>query len=152
MRNVRIGIGMMLVGAIAGFLSAATPATAVADGGGGFACVVDVVVETKSSTGLVVGREVYHKEFTLDEGATLFDDFSTRTRFKFFNAAVQKLDGDVTLAINWFADVSVFNSVDFDTEVTLSNGQKSGVSTGRHTLYLSSSSITTTYRLSCKEN
>lgn len=122
------------------------------DGGNGVSCIMDVIVETRNQTGAVVSQEVYQKAFVLQEGQTFFDDFSTRTRFKFFNASLQKDNGDKTVAINWFADVTVFNSVDFDTSVTLSDGQKSGKATGRHTLYTSTSSTTTTYSLACVEN
>lgn len=113
-----------------------------ADRTSGVYCVMDVVA----------GNEVYHKEFVLQEGETLFDDFSTRTRFKFFTASMQKNNGETTVAINWFADITVFNSVDFDTSVSLSDGQKSGKSTGRHTLYTSNGQTTTTYSLTCVEN
>lgn len=120
--------------------------------GGGVSCVIDVLVETKDTAGRVVSREAYQKEFVLAENDVFFDDFSTRTRFKFFTAAMTKVDGDKTVDINWFADVTVFNSVDFDTSVTLSDGQKSGKSAGRHTLYTSSGATTTTYSLTCVED
>jgi len=142
---------LALIFAIAsGLLNQSTVARA--DGGDGVSCVMDVVVETRNQTGTVVSQEVYQKAFVLQEGQSFFDDFSTRTRFKFFNASLQKENGDKTVAINWFADVTVFNSVDFDTSVTLSDGQKSGKATGRHTLYTSTSSTTTTYSLVCVGN
>lgn len=118
----------------------------------GVSCVVDVVVETRNQAGTVVGREAYQKEFVLEEGGQLFDDFSTRTRFKFFTATFNRNDGETTIAIDWFADVTVFNSVDFSTAVVLSDGQKSGKSIGQHTLYTSGGSTTTRYSLSCVEN
>ena len=123
-----------------------------AEGGDkGVACLIDVVVESKNSAGTVVSREVYSKAFTIDEGGTFTDDFSTRTRFKFFTANMTKVEGEKTVAINWFADVTVFNSVDLDTAVSLEDGQKTGKATGRHTLYVSGGSTTTTYTLSCSE-
>jgi hypothetical protein len=126
---------------------------ALAEGGDkGIACLIDVVVESKNQAGTVVSREVYSKAFTIDEGETFFDDFSTRTRFKFFTANMTKVDGEKNIAINWFADVTVFNSVDLDTAVSLADGQKTGKATGRHTLYVSGGSTTTTYTLSCNEN
>lgn len=124
-----------------------------AEGGDkGVACLIDVVVESKNQAGTVVSREVYSKAFTVDEGQTFFDDFSTRTRFKFFTASMTKVDGEKTVAINWSADVTVFNTVDFDTAVTLTGGAKSGKATGKHTLYVSAGSTTTTYTLTCSEN
>ncbi len=118
----------------------------------GLLCVMDVVVETRNQAGLVVSRETYQKEFALRAGETYSDDFSTRFRFKFFDASHQKVDGVSTIAVNWFADVTVFNSVDFNTSVTLSNGQKSGKSEGNHNFYTSNSSTRTTYSLTCVEN
>ena len=119
---------------------------------GGIFCVMDVVVETRNQTGVLVGTEPYHNEFVLQEGETLFDDFSTRFRFKYFTASLQKNDGENTVAINWFADVTVFNSVDFNTSVILTNGNKSGKVAGDHTLYTSSGSTTTTFSLVCVED
>lgn len=116
------------------------------------ACVIDVVVESKNQAGTVVSREVYSKTFSIDEGETFFDDFSTRTRFKFLTATMTKVDGEKSIAINWYADVTVFNSVDLDTSVSLTDGQKNGKATGRHTLYVSGGSTTTTYTLTCTEN
>jgi len=49
----------------------------------GIFCVIDVTVESRDQAGLVVGTEVYSKEFFLREGESFSDDFSTRTRFKF---------------------------------------------------------------------
>lgn len=120
--------------------------------GNGFSCLLDVTVETRSPTGVLAGIETYQREFSLDDGGTYFDDFSTRLRFKFLTAVHQKNNGDDTISIDWFADVTVFNSVDFTTEVTLADGQKSGKATGTHTFYNSSGSTTTTYTLLCVEN
>lgn len=125
---------------------------ALAEGGNGISCVMDVTVESRNQTGDVVSREIYQKAFVIQEGETFFDDFSTRTRFKFFTASLQKENGDKTVAINWFADVTVFNSVDFDTSATLADGQKSGKTTGRNTVYTSNGSTTTQFSLACVEN
>lgn len=122
------------------------------ESGNGMTCVMDVVVESRNQTGVLIGTETYHKEFSLLEGEAFSEDFSTRTRFKFFDASLTKLNGEKTVAIDWFADVTVFNSVDFRTSVVLSNGDKDGQSAGEHTLYTSSGSTTTSYSLSCVEN
>lgn len=122
-------------------------------GDDGISCVMDVVVESENQTGDLIGKEVYHQEFILKDGVTFFeDDFSTRTRFKFFTATLQTNNGDNTVAINWFADVTVFNSVDFNTSVILANGDKSGQVAGNNTVYTSNGSTTTTFTLSCVEN
>ena len=148
-KNVVLGCLLSLV-VVAGVLSWRTH-EARADKDAGVTCFVDVVVETRGSTGTVL-RETYQKEFVLAEGVPFFDDFSTRTRFKFFDASLSKENGDSTISINWYADVTVFNSVDFDTLIVLSDGQKSGRSTGRHTFYTSGSSTTTYFTLTCVEN
>ncbi|MFO0816614.1 MAG: hypothetical protein U1A77_01655 [Pirellulales bacterium] len=114
-------------------------------------CTVDVTVEIRGSTGAVTSTQTYQQSFLLDEGGVFFEDFSTRTRFKFLTVTSTKVDGDTTIAMNWFADVSVFNSVDLDTSVLLGDGSKKGQATGRHTLYVSGGSTTTIYTLTCVE-
>lgn len=118
----------------------------------GVACTMDVVVESLSQTGTVVSREVYTKDFVLLEGGRIDEDFSTRTRFKFFSASLQKANGELTIDANWFADVTVFNSVDLTTSVVLMDGQKTGKSVGSTTVYTSNGATTTTFSLTCTEN
>jgi hypothetical protein len=132
----------IVVAAIVGILLVSGQ-RAVADRASGVSCVMDVMV----------GSEIYHKEFVLQEGETFFDDFSTRIRFKYFTASLEKINGESKISVNWYADVSVFDSVDFNTSVTLANGQKSGKVAGDHTLYTSNNKATTThFSLSCVEN
>lgn len=118
----------------------------------GVTCVLDIVVSNISQSGVIVSQEVYQRQFFLPEGGFYFDDFSTRTRFKFFSASLTKNDGESTVSINWFADVTVFNSVDFNTAVTLADGQKQGVSVGDNTVYTSSGGTRTSFSLTCVEN
>lgn len=141
----------LVVVALVGGVSLSSASAVRADDSKGVACVMDVVVQTRNASGTVVGTETYHKEFSLREGDSFFDDFSTRIRFKFFTAWMQKENGDKTISINWFADVTVFNSVDFNTSVILADGQKSGKVSGDHTLYTSGGSTVTTFTLSCVE-
>ncbi len=114
-------------------------------------CILNVIVETRNSAGTVVGTEYYLKEFVLQDGGFFTDDFSTRTRFKFMDATMQTIDGDSTINVDWFADVSVFNSVDVSTSVTLGKGRNVNQSQGRHTFYTSGFSVRTTYFLECSE-
>jgi hypothetical protein len=126
--------------------------TASADGvDKGIACVMEVVVVSKNQSGTVIGTESYLKEFVLTEDGRFDDDFSTRTRFKFFSASLEKVDGESTITVNWSADVTVFNAVDFNTSVTLEGGQKRGSAAGDHTFYNSSGSTKTTFSLKCVE-
>lgn len=113
-------------------------------------CVVDMLVETQS--GASVSTVPYHAEFQLDEGEVFSDDFSTATRFKFFDAALSKVNNDWVMSIDWFADTTVFNSVDFRTDVILPNGQKSSLSSGSHTFFNSTSSTKTTFSIVCTRN
>ncbi len=126
-------------------------AQAVPDSGGnGIACVLDIVVETRGSTGAVRTKTI-HREFVIHEGETLSEDLSTRTRFEFLDAAMVKENGDKTVSVNWFADTSVFESVDFETSVLLEDGDKSGRAVGSNTIYTSTLSIRTRYTLTCTE-
>lgn len=143
--------GILMLTVVCGVLLRPAAAARPASDDGLF-CTIDVVVQSKNSSGVVVGTETYQREFVLAEGETYSEDFSTRTRFKFFDASLQKIDGDKIVAIDWFADVTVFNSVDFTTSVILEDGDKSGKAVSSHTLYTSTGSTTTTYALTCVEN
>lgn len=122
-------------------------------GNHGVLCVMDVVVESENQSGILIGKEVYHQEFLLNDGVPLFqEDFSTRTRLKFFTAALQTDKGESSVAINWFADVTVFNTVDLNTSVLIAKGNKSGQASGNNTVYTSNGSTRTTFTLSCLEN
>lgn len=137
---------------VAGLAVSGLVTEAVATPGGAkntVACVLDVTVETINQTGVVVGSEVYHKEFSLVNGGFFSDDFSTRTRFKVMDAAMTTANGKSTISMDWFADVTVFDSVDVSTSVVLGGARKDGTSTGSHTFYTSNSSTRTTYTLSC---
>ncbi len=112
-------------------------------------CVADVVVETRDQSGTVLSTEAYHKDFSMTDGTFFSDDFSTFTRFKFFDAAMTTNLGASKVSIDWFADVTVFNAVDVSTSVTIPKGQKEGSTSGIHTFYTSTGSTQTTYSLTC---
>lgn len=145
-------LSFLVMAVVVGSYSLGLTDVAQADDSKGIACKMTVVVESRNSSGVIFGTETYQKEFSLQEGDTFFDDFSTRIRFKFFTASLQKVDGEKTVSINWFADVTVFNSVDFNTSVTLADGQKSGKVAGDHALYTSGGSTVTRFTLECVEN
>ena len=108
---------------------------------------VNIVNTIQNQSGAVVSTESYVRDFEIVEGVPFSEDYSTRTRFKFFDAALTRTNGESVVAINWFADISVFNSVDLTTAVKLSKGQKTNESSGSHTYYFSGGSNTTTYTL-----
>lgn len=116
----------------------------------GVRCTIDMVVETLSGSS-VVGTETYSRSFTLNDGETYSDDFSTPTRFKFFDASMTRLNGSSTISVDWFADVSVFNSIDFNSSVVLSKNQKIGKTVGSHTFYSSNNATRTSFALVCQE-
>ncbi len=110
-------------------------------------CTINVVNTLHSSNGTVVGTETYQRDFVVSEGIPYSEDFSTRTRFKFFDAALTRTNGDSVVAIRWFADVSVFNSVDFASSLKIANGQKTGEAGGEYTFGYSGGYSTTTFSL-----
>jgi hypothetical protein len=123
-----------------------------AGGGGDILCSIDVTVESRTQTGLVVGTEEYHNEFVLREGVPFSDDFSTATRSKTLDASLASGDGEKTVSVDWFADVTVFNTVDLRTSVTLEDGDKRGKAVGDNTVFTSSGSTRTLYTLTCVED
>lgn len=125
-----------------------SPSKATGAGGAkGVTCVVDVVVQTGPSQ-----QTAYHKEFTLLEGEVFSDDFSTATRFKFFDASLTKVNGEWIMAVDWFADTTVFNSVELRTAVTIPNGQKTAKTAGTHTFTNSTTNSETGYSIVCVAN
>ncbi len=113
--------------------------------------MINMVVETRGSTG-AVSTTSYQKEFTLAEGQTITDDFSTATRFRFMDAALTRANGEWVMQVAWSADTSVFNAVDLNTSVSIANGQKSNKSEGRHAFFTTGQSVTTTYSIVCTAN
>lgn len=113
------------------------------------ACSVTV---TYSLNGVV--RESYQKDFVVDTATPFSDDFSTFTRFKFFDATTTKAQGTSTVNIAYFSDVSVFNSVDFSAKLSLRE-DRSETTEGESTFYTSvvnsgSAAHKTAYVLTCK--
>ena len=113
----------------------------------GVTCVIDVVVQTGAST-----QTTYHKEFTLLEGETYSDDFSTATRMGFFDAGLTKVNGEWIMDVDWFADTTTFNSVDMRTAVVIAKGQKTAKTAGTHIFTNSSTSSQTGYSVVCVAN
>ena len=110
-------------------------------------CTVDISHNTFNQSGALVGSEVYTNDFVLAEGTPFSDDYSTVTRFKFFDASLSRAGGEATVSFAWFADVSVFNSADFDTTLTLAKGQKTNQSSATSSFWNSNGHSTTTYTL-----
>ncbi len=129
-----------------------TPSKATgASGSKGVSCVVDVVVETTGQTG-AKSTTSYHKEFTLLDGELFSDDFSSATRFRFFDASLTRLNGEWTLSADWDADTSVFNTVVVRTAAIIPNGQKIGKTAGVHDFYTSNQHVQTSWTIAMVEN
>lgn len=114
-------------------------------------CIVDITHEFRSQDGAVVRTETYQQEFVVEEGAIFVDDYSTPTREKVFTASLQVDGNDLIVVINWFADVSTFDAVDLDADLTVT-GNKPATTSGRHAFFSSAGRNTTTYTLSGVRN
>lgn len=109
------------------------------------ACVVDIVYTFAAQDGTVLQTEAYSNEFELVEGTSFVDDRSTVTREKLFVASATTVGGDVVISIDWFADTSVFNSSDLQTEMTIAKGQSAGQTSGRSRFSSTPGHATVTY-------
>lgn len=102
-----------------------------------------------------VARSTYERSFSVSPGAPFSDDFSTATRFRFFDAAATlEADGKTTtVAVSYFNDVGVLESVDFRTQLAVGSDRLPRSTSATHT-YWSSVGIagdhTTTYQLTCQ--
>ncbi|MEZ6059550.1 MAG: hypothetical protein R3C19_04230 [Planctomycetaceae bacterium] len=112
------------------------------------ACSIDVVVETRAQDGTILSTESYVRDFVVSETEAFVDDFSTRIRFKEFSASLQRVNGEIVVAVDWFADISTFNAVDFSTALVLGNGRNSGEIAATHKFYSTPGLTTTRYILS----
>jgi hypothetical protein len=115
-------------------------------------CTVDILHEFRAQDGTLLSTETYQQTFVLAQGANFTDDYSTPTRFKEFSATLTQVGSDSMVSINWFADVSTFNSVDLDTAVVIPDKQKQGTAAGRHRFSSSPGHDTTTYTLTAVRN
>ena len=98
-------------------------------------------------------RESYQNSFVVDTVTPFSDDFSTFTRFKFFDATTTKKQGVSTVKIAYFNDVGVFNSVDFTAQLSLRE-DRSESTEGDYTFYTSvvnsgTARHNTSYSLTC---
>jgi hypothetical protein len=100
-----------------------------------------------------VSRLVYTKDFTVAPDAPFSDDFSTATRFRFFDATVVRVDGVPEVAAVFDADVDVFNAVDFGTVLKVKDESKGETQTGNSSFFTSAAgaagSHRTEYTLTC---
>ena len=127
--------------------SLAVPFSAIAAQNDPVSCTVSVDYVLNG-----VLREHYQKDFIVDTITPFSDDFSTFTRFKFFDATTQKVSGVSTVNIAYFNDVGVFNSVDFRAKLSLRD-DRSETTDGSYTFFTSlpgSAAHATNYTLTCR--
>ncbi len=100
-----------------------------------------------------VVRLTYQKQFTVSVDKPFSDDFSTATRFRFFDAWVTvDARGIPVVAVSWDADVNVFNAMAFQANLTVTD-QTHGESTQGRAGFFGSSvgSNTANYFLTCQK-
>lgn len=125
------------------FAALAAPSLASAAPTDPLTCTVAVTSTLNNTTALV-----YNQTFTVSTTTPYFDDFSTATRFRFFDASVTIEDNLPVVAISLDADVSVFDTIDFTTSLKVrdSHGESTA---GTNSFFTSNRSIRTSYSLSC---
>lgn len=100
-----------------------------------------------------VVRLMYQKQFTVSVDQPFSDDFSTATRFRFFDAwATVDARGIPVVSVSWDADVNVFNAMAFQANLTVTD-QSHGESTQGRAGFFGSSvgSNTANYFLTCQK-
>ena len=121
---------------------------------GALTCSVTVEYVLTSQDGQVIDTETYESAFAIRPGMDFEDDFSTPTRFKLFTASMQQGQDKAVVKITYFNDVSTFNSVEFNTQMVLVNGQSTESTSGAQTFSTSSEPLSghysTSYQLSCR--
>lgn len=99
-------------------------------------------------------RVPFSQSFTVAPGADFDYDFSSATRFRYFQARadVDATTGDTSVMINYYNDVGVFTFVEAGTVVRVRNNNDVFTSAGKSTFFTSQGTAgehTTEYELSC---
>ena len=139
---------LLFAACVAGF---ATPSFAASGpGGDNDAMQCSVSVEYLRSGAL---RLNYTKDFVVAPNAPFNDDFSSATRFRFFDATVTYVNGIPEVSAVFDADVDVFNAVQFGFTLKVrdeSNGEtQSGYNTFFSSVAGASGSHRSNYTMTC---
>jgi hypothetical protein len=130
-------------------LTLAAPVVAHADATDPQACSVTVEYSLNN-----VLRLSYQKDFVVAVDAPFSDDFSTATRFRFFDAFLTVEDGVPLVSIAFDADVSVFNAVAFGAELKVTDPRHGSSTSGNSGFFTSvpgaAGSHRTAYTLTCQ--
>jgi hypothetical protein len=105
-----------------------------------------------TTTGAARGGS-YNKDFVLSSGVGFVEDFKDPIHFDSFTAALATEAGNLVVSIDYFRDVSTFDSVGLTTRLTIHNGR--GIETTSGTNEFSSSlggfrDYRTNYTLTCR--
>lgn len=126
----------------------AAPALAYAEAPRSIACSVQVDYLFDN-----VLRSTYQRDFTVSPGATFSDDFSTATRFGFFDASTTlEADRSYVVRVAYFHDVGVFDWVDLRTDLTLRADRVAETNRASHSYFTSLGAAgerTTNWTLTC---
>jgi hypothetical protein len=98
--------------------------------------------------GTLLDGEAYQNEFLVQPGVPFEHDFSTPTRFKFFEASVQQSRAKATMTIEYINDVSTFNTIDFSNQMTLVSAQAKETMSGSYTFSTSLEPASGHYKVS----
>lgn len=111
------------------------------------ACTVSVEHKRGNVTNLV-----YTRDFVVAPSAPYSDDFSTATRFRFFDATVARVNGNPEVAFVFDADVDVFNAVNFGSVLRVHDESGGETLTGSSSFFGSGNvgSQRSFYTLTCK--
>lgn len=94
----------------------------------------------------------YAKTFVVKPGVTFVEDFGP-TSFDSFTAGITKVGGNFVVDVDYFRDVSVFDSVGFKANLTIPNGGSTAKTTGSNEFDTSTGGFrtyVTGYSLSCR--
>jgi hypothetical protein len=134
--------------------SMSTQSLAAVPARGVLTCAVTVDYVLTAQDGTPIDTETYEHAFIIQPGVSFEDDFSTPTRVKLFTASVQQGQNRAVVTITYFNDVSTFNSVEFNTQMAIVNGQTGESTSGSQTFSTSSAPLsghyTTSYDLTCR--
>lgn len=101
-----------------------------------------------------VVSDTYARTFQVSEGVPYSEDFSTATRFKFFDAAFAREAAQGRVSISYYNDVGVFSTVQLNTSLVMRKRTGIETTSGDHTYSTSQGAAgnhETRWTLSCSK-
>jgi hypothetical protein len=105
-----------------------------------------------STSGAAKGGS-YNKTFVVSPGVNFIEDFGSFAAFDSFTASLARTGSNYVLSVDYFRDVSAFDSVGFKANLTIPNGGSIANTSGGNEFDTSvggSRSYLTDYALSCR--